>query len=61
MIDELKVNFDEKFDELLSFNGDPLCNEFDELYYELSDLNSKMMELLIKMHKEQYLMPEPRI
>jgi len=61
MINKLKLKFDKKYDELLSFNGDPFCKEFDELYYELFDLNSKMMKLLIKMQKEQYLMPEPRI
>ena len=45
----------------MNFYGNPFCKEFDEFYYELFDLNSKMMKLLIKMQKEQYIMPEPRI
>ena len=31
MINKFKVKFDNKYEELLSFNGDPYCKEFDEL------------------------------
>ena len=61
MIFKLKREFDIKYNEILSIEDDPSSIKYDELFDELLELNSKMMRLIIKMHNEYYMMPEPRI
>ncbi|UTB31867.1 MAG: hypothetical protein NKF70_10175 [Methanobacterium sp. ERen5] len=61
MLNELKKEFDNKYEEIMLISDDPSSPEYDNLFDEIEDLNSKMMEQILKIRRTYYLMPEPRI
>ena len=61
MLIKLKEEFDSKYNDILEINNDPSSKEYDELFDELLDINSKIINQIIKMRYEYYNMPEPRI
>jgi hypothetical protein len=61
MLIKLKDEFDTKYKDILEINDDLSSKEYDELFDELLDINSKMINQIIKMRNEYYHMPEPRI
>jgi len=60
MLIELKKEFDTKYEEIILIKDDSSSPKYDDLFDEIVDLNSKMMEQIIKIRKTYYLMPEPR-
>lgn len=61
MLIKLKQEFDIKYKEIILIKDDASSRKYDELFEELMDVNSKMMDQIMDIRKKYYLLPEPRI